>query len=105
MTLVEDLDAPNIPFKKGDLERKRKILELFSGGQLGASAIARIVGGTESSVRQVRDTVGMLTRRRKLLKQDRVNRWYESITDENLEELIAAARKEIQNGILKSLTQ
>ena len=55
MTLVEDLDAPNIPFKKGDLERKRKILELFSGGQLGASAIARIVGGTESSVRQVRD--------------------------------------------------
>ena len=48
---------------------------------------------------------GMLTRRRKLLKQDRVNQWYESITDENLEELIAAARKEIQNGILKSLTQ
>ena len=29
MTLVEDLDAPHIPFKKRDPERKRKIFKLF----------------------------------------------------------------------------
>ena len=73
-------------------ERKRKILELFSEGQ-GASAIARIVGGTESSVRQVRDA----DKKKKAAQDGSGNRWYESITDKNLEELIDAARTEIPN--------
>ena len=90
MTLVEDLDASHIPFKKRDPDRKRMILELFSEGQLGASAIARI-GGTESSVRQVRDA----DKKKKAAQDGLGNRWYESITDKNLDELIDAARTEI----------
>ena len=34
-----------IQFKRGDPERKRKVLELFSTG-LGATVIAKVVGGT-----------------------------------------------------------
>ena len=97
MALVEDLEASHIPFKKGDSERKRKILELFSGGQLGASAIARIVGGTESSVRQGLDA----DKKKKAAQEGSVNRWYESITDKNL--LRPARRSQI--GIPKSLIQ
>ena len=39
----------------GDPERKRKVLELFSTG-LGATVIAKVVGGTEASVRKIRDS-------------------------------------------------
>ena len=91
MTLVEDLDESHIPFKKGDPQRKRKILELFSDGQLGPSEIARMVGGTESSVRQVRDA----DKKKRAAQEGSGNRWYESITDKNLEELIDAARTAI----------
>ena len=93
MTLVEDLDASHIPFKKRDPDRKRKILELFSEGQLGASAIAMIVGGTESTVCQVLDA----DKKKKAAQEGSGNWWYESITDKNLEELIDAARTEILN--------
>ena len=100
MTLVEDLDASHIPFKKRDPDRKRMILELFSEGQLGASAIARI-GGTESSVRQVRDA----DKKKKAAQDGLGNRWYESITDKNLEELIDAARTESVTEILNWNTE
>jgi len=84
-------DAPHIPFKRGDSDRKRKILELFSIGY-GATAISRIVGGTESSVRKVRDA----EKGAQLAAQaGQGNAWYQSISDEKLADCIAAARKEI----------
>ena len=79
-----------IQFKRGDPERKRKVLELFSTG-LGATVIAKVVGGTEASVRKIRDSE----------KQKQVaaqagpgNPWYE-ITDIELVECMAAARNEL----------
>ena len=87
--------------KKRDPDRKRKILELFSEGQLGASAIARIVGGTESTVCQVLDA----DKKKKAAQEGSGNRWYESITDKNLEELIDAARTESVTEILNWNTE
>lgn len=87
---LEDADAPHIPFKRGDSERKRKILELFSNGY-GATAISQIVGGTESSVRKVRDA----DKKKKGAQAGPGSPWYQSITDEKLADCIAAARKEI----------
>ena len=56
-----------IPFRRRDPERKRKVLELFSAG-LGATAIAQQVGGTEASVRKIRDA----EQKKKLLLRLRV---------------------------------
>jgi len=76
--------------KRGDPERKRKVLQLFSDG-LGATAIAKVVGGTEGSVRKIRES----ERKKQVAAQAGPgNPWYE-ITDIKLEECKAAARNEL----------
>jgi hypothetical protein len=79
-----------IQFKKGDPERKRKVLELFNDG-LGATAISKIVGGTEASVRQIKQSE---MKKQVAAQAGPGNLWYES-TGNKLEECEAAARNEL----------
>ena len=91
----EMVNEREIPFRRRDPERKRKVLELFSAG-LGATAIAQQVGGTEASVRKIRDA----EQKKKVTAQAASqagpgNPWYRSIADNNLEASSAAARNEL----------
>ena len=91
----EMVNEREIPFRRGDPERKRKVLELFSAG-LGATAIAQQVGGTEASVRKIRDA----EQKKKVTAQAASqagpgNPRYQSIADNNLEASSAAARNEL----------
>ena len=88
--LADDAADRVAEFKRGDPERKRKVLQLFSDG-LGATAIAKVVGGTEGSVRKIRES----ERRKQVAAQAGPgNPWYE-ITDIKLVECKAAARNEL----------
>jgi hypothetical protein len=91
MHFDRESDAPNVSFKRGDSERKRKILELLRDG-LGPTAIARIVGGSESSVRKVRDA----DTQQKVDQAGQGSSWYQLIADHKLTDCTAAARNKIQ---------
>ena len=90
----------HIPFKRGDPERKRMILELFSGQPpLGATAIARIVGGSDTSVRKVINADKMKKAAECAAAQagSEGKKWYECVADREIAECISslAASNEI----------
>ena len=77
-----------VAFKRGDPERKKKVLEMFSNG-FRATAIVKVVGGTEASVRKIRDA----EEKQKVAAQSGPGiPWYQSIADNKLEACSAAAR-------------
>jgi len=82
-------DSPHIPFTRRDPVRKRTILDLLQAG-MGATKIARMVGGTEASIRKVRDAEKM----KESAQSVEACPWYQSIADKNLAECSDAARKE-----------
>jgi hypothetical protein len=83
-------DSSHIQFRRGDPERKRKILDLLDG--MGPTEIAKTVGGTEASImiRKVRNAGKM----KEYAQRFEAHPWYQSIADKNLAECSAAARKE-----------
>ena len=83
-------DSSHIPFRRRDPERKRKILELLEAG-MRPTEIAKTVGGTEASIRKVRDAEKM----KECAQNVEAHPWYQSIADKNLAECSAAARKEM----------
>ena len=87
-----DVEDASRKLKRGDPDRKKNILELSSQGH-GATAIARILSGSETSVRKVikKDAES----RKNPAQAVRSNPWYQSIdADKKLAECLAAARTE-----------
>ena len=90
------LGESHISFKRGDADRKRMILELSSrtDRKFGATAIAKIVGGSETSVRKVIDA----DKKKKCAAAQagsEGNEWYERAAERNIAECFASASKEI----------
>jgi hypothetical protein len=81
-------DAPYLPFRRGDPERKRKILELHSLGY-GPKAIADLVGGARQSIH---DVVQKAEEEAQAAQAAKANPWYQCRADGKFDECIAAAR-------------
>jgi hypothetical protein len=74
-------------FRRGDPERKRKILDLHSSGY-GPTAIADLVGGAKQSIYDVVQKAEGETRAAQAVKE---NPWYQCRADGKFDECIAAA--------------
>jgi hypothetical protein len=80
-------DAPYLPFRRGDPDRKRKILEFHSLGY-GPKAIADLVGGARQSIH---DVVQKAEKEARAPQAAKANPWYQCRADGKFDECIAAA--------------
>lgn len=85
---ARDAPYPDTPFRRGDPDRKRKILELHSLGY-GPTAIAKLVGGAKQSIFDVVQKAEKETRAAQAAK---ANPWYQCRADDKFDECLAAAR-------------